>query len=732
MALAEDAAPASTTGAALPPAGAADTRAGGAAPVPIWLVPVLLLLGGLAVAYRLGALDHRAREGQRRGGVRADMETIRGALSREILGAIYLTEGIAAHVAVEGAISDDRFRALAAELLRRSDFIRNIAVAPDNVVRLVYPLPGNERAIGLRYTESPAQWPSVERMMRERRLIVAGPVALVQGGVGVIGRTPIYVPDPAAGPGARRYWGLTSTVMDFDKLLAHAPIGALGDRLTLALRGRDGTGDRGDVFWGDGGVFASAPVTMDVPLPSGSWTLAAMPRGGWPRFQPLRSSYVLTGAALSAVLAGLLLQNLRTARSRRRVLFKQQRTQASLIESNRAVRISEQRLSSIYDTVADVIFHLAVEPGGVYRFASVNPAFGRVTGLPEAAVIGRLVDELVPPGSLDLVLSSYRRAIEQRTVVRWEETSDYPTGRLTGEVSVAPVVDDGGRCTHLVGCVHDITERKKSEQEIRQLHAELQQRAALLERRVVERTAELAVAKEAAESADRLKSAFLATMSHELRTPLNSIIGFSGILQQRLAGPLNDEQAKQLGIVSSSASHLLALINDVLDLSKIEAGQMAVVTAAFPGREVIDAAVATVRPQAQRKGLALVSVVGPEVGMITSDQRRVQQVLLNLLANALKFTERGEVRVEAHVSDGKLTVEINDTGFGIKPEQVDRLFKPFSQLEMGIDRRFDGTGLGLSICKRLIDLLGGAIWVRSVFGQGSTFGISLPVNREAS
>src|SRR5262249_3970701 len=211
-------------------------------------------------------------------------------------------------------------------------------------------------------------------------------------------------------------------------------------------------------------------------------------------------------------------------------------------------------------------------------------------------------------------------------------------GRLTGEVTVAPVLDASGRCTHLVGSVHDITERKRT--------------AEALEQRVVERTAELAVAKESAESADRLKSAFLATMSHELRTPLNSIIGFSGILLQRLAGPLNDEQAKQLGMVSGSAAHLLALINDVLDISKIEAGQLELVVERFDVGAAIERAVAMVRPQAERKGLTLASDVAPTVGAMTSDRRRVEQILINLLSNGVKFCDHGGVRVEATCVDG--------------------------------------------------------------------------------
>jgi signal transduction histidine kinase len=242
---------------------------------------------------------------------------------------------------------------------------------------------------------------------------------------------------------------------------------------------------------------------------------------------------------------------------------------------------------------------------------------------------------------------------------------------------------------------------------------------------------ELAVAKEQAEVADNLKSAFLATMSHELRTPLNSIIGFTGIILRERVGPLNDEQKKQLNMVRNSSQHLLALINDVLDISKIEAGQLKLAYENMDLPQSIGKVVQSTRPLADSKGLELGFDISPEIKTITGDARRVEQILLNLLGNAIKFTEKGSVRIVCESDECDIIIKVIDTGMGIKPEDMGTLFKSFRQIDSGIGRKYEGTGLGLSISKKIVELMGGKIWATSSWGSGSTFGFSLPKERRA-
>jgi signal transduction histidine kinase len=231
----------------------------------------------------------------------------------------------------------------------------------------------------------------------------------------------------------------------------------------------------------------------------------------------------------------------------------------------------------------------------------------------------------------------------------------------------------------------------------------------------------------ALETASRHKSEFLANMSHELRTPLNAIIGFSQVLRERFFGELNEKQEEYVGDILSSSEHLLALINDILDLSKVEAGQVELEIAQFSLREALERGVVMVKERATRNGVEVSLALDPSIGVVEGDERRIRQVLFNLLSNAVKFTPAGgSVQVRSARLDGDVRVSVADTGPGIAPEDHERIFEEFQQTAVGARQR-EGTGLGLALSKRLVELHGGRIWVESAPGEGSTFTFTLPV-----
>jgi signal transduction histidine kinase len=310
-----------------------------------------------------------------------------------------------------------------------------------------------------------------------------------------------------------------------------------------------------------------------------------------------------------------------------------------------------------------------------------------------------------------------------------------------------PSFDKEGQLVAYDGMITDITERKRLQEKLREYAETLEGKVSKRTKQLEDANNELQIlndeltlrrqeadeAKKQADAATRAKSDFLASMSHELRTPLNSIIGFCEVLQKRMFGQLTEKQAEFVGYVIGSGKHLLELINDILDLSKVEAGKVELELTTFNLPETLDASLFMLKEKALKHGIAMKLDIAPGADTaIEADMRRVKQILFNLLSNAVKFTpDGGSVHVTARRgSDGDFVeISVSDTGIGIKEDDMPRLFKEFSQIESSYDKKYEGTGLGLALTRRLVELHGGRIWVESEYGKGSRFSFTIPLRQ---
>lgn len=380
-------------------------------------------------------------------------------------------------------------------------------------------------------------------------------------------------------------------------------------------------------------------------------------------------------------------------------------------EITRALQESESKYRDLVESANSII--LRWKPDGSVTF--FNTYAQDFFGFSEKEIMGKsIMDTIVPEreesSGRDLSLLIYDVIYKPQVHIFNENENIKKNGeRVWISWANKAIYNAEGNLVEILSVGNDITARKKIEESLQRTLKELE------------------LAKEQAEVADRLKSAFLANMSHELRTPLNSIIGFTGIILQGIVGPLNNEQKKQLNIVKMAAGHLLALINDVLDLSKIESGQMTIARESFNLKASVEKVIDSVKPLIEKKGLIIETDLLYGVEKIICDERRVEQVVLNFLSNAIKYTDAGKISIKGEMVGAYVKTSIADTGIGIKKEDIEKLFKPFQQLDSGVARKYEGTGLGLSICAKLVKLFGGEIFIESEFGKGSVFSFTLPI-----
>ncbi|QRM88232.1 PAS domain S-box protein [Lacinutrix sp. WUR7] len=635
------------------------------------------------------------------------------------------------YIVERNGIPED-FDNIAAELLGRSKYFDVVELVDGKgFITHVYPLENNE-VIGFNILTSPEARSGSVTTIKRRDFFIAGPVNLKQGGVGMVSRQPIFIDD--------KFVGFSAVVTKISTFFSELVVENSEENRFIYQLSRVNPETGNEDFFLENDISPYKEYAIPVEMSIGEWKLYVVP------LEKTFNTAIWSsaGGVVLAFFSGWIVWFFagRSARLNNLITSKlsEQEKHLKLVYdiTSEKVKKSEALFRSLASNAQVAIFSSDNE--GMINY--VNDEWMKYSGMTFKEAMGSGWINAIHPEDKDRVMHEWQQAVVYGSDFNSELKFLDKKGNTTWLiVKGSKLIDAQNNIYGYIGTASDITERIQNEKELLNYKNNLEKLVGLRTEELNDskeallnlledinlQSAELEKEKVKAQSADLMKSAFLATMSHELRTPMNSIIGFTGILLKELAGPLNTEQKKQLSMVKDSGSHLLGLINDILDISKIEAGKLRVSFYPFDYLTTLEKTIDFLMPQASKKGIELHTEISNFDITLVSDERRIEQILLNILSNAIKFSEKGGIQIKVNVKDDVLITQIIDQGIGINEKDINKLFMPFIQLEGGLSRKHEGTGLGLAISKNLIEKLGGTIQVESELGKGSNFIIRFPI-----
>lgn len=640
----------------------------------------LIAVVGVSKVYRLQADLQREA-------LRSDLVTrlgvIRARLESNLTAPLLISRGLVSQIIFHEGMGNDEFMHSAELLIQDYPAIRNLTLARGTAIAAVYPYEPNKAAIGTDYRDRPDQWGTVERALKSRRPVVAGPVDLVQGGTALIGRVPVFM--PIRDGGEARLYGLVSVVINIPVVFSASGL-VDPDNLPFraALRGRDGMGRAGAMIWGDEAVFSASPVEMEVSLPDGKWLMAAVPRRGWEVDDGQLRMTALMGTAVAALCAVLSFGLAVYALLRRRSLV-------HLAES-------EERYRALMETApVAVVLH----SDGVVLFA--NTEAGRMVHAPPGeSPVGRPVLDFVHSDSRELV------AARTRDLLAAPEGAGKVMGGPVRYMTFDGLVIDtevvstritlAGRPA-ILSVVRDVTERRRAEEERERLLDSLRR-----------------------SNEDLQQFAYIA--SHDLQEPLRNVAGYVQLLGRRYRGRLDPDADTFIDYAVRGTKRMQELIGDLLEYSRLQPEGSPPPT--IPSRDALEDALHDLETAIDESG-ALIEVEG-EMPQVAAWPRELSRIFVNLIGNAVKYRVPGQlprIRVSVRRHDNEWIFSVSDNGIGIEASYQERIFTMFNRLHSR--DVYEGTGIGLAICRKLVQHNGGRIWVESNPGEGSTFRFSLPI-----
>lgn len=663
--------------------------------------PVMLAVLGLMVVIGVFVIFEREKlansryDFQLRREVLQDVFLIRENIQSEIFDRILEMRELATFIRQNPNASDAEFASFVQDYLDEHPEVISIGVAPDLVVQSVFPLKGNEKALGLDYRRNKEQFPKVQQAMETGNGIVTGPVNLVQGGLGLILRKPIFLQTGSAQSQTKEPWGILSMVVDYDAFLSGMGLSEFNSRYDILIREIGAEQYEQQTFFGDPSILERDPEKLLFDFPFGVWELAATTAGGWPSYRPDIFKSIIAEVLLLCGAIALFCYVMH------------------LIEMQRA---NKRLLFGAIEALPDAF--VMFDPRG--NLMNCNSKFREMHGKNS---------DMIKPGISykDLFASALAQGVVANSAGREKElTKAWMKTRGAGSFD-AEITSSNGRVLrvadrvmpdgNIVGLRIDVTELKE--------------------------------AKIAAEAANKAKSDFMAVLSHELRTPLTVMLGMARLSKsverlppsKKLAAmiaELPEKHQEQLAAqvvevnaftgdmmrkLENSGEHLLFLVNEILDYAKMEASGITLNIERKDLFSIIKASCNQISPMILEKGLSF--EVDETTCPVDVDAKRIQQVLLNLLGNAAKFTSAGKISVQTTVHRETVDIVVRDTGMGMPEGELEKIFEPFHQIDASNARGIGGTGLGLAISREIAVAHGGTLTARTMEGAGSTFTLSI-------
>jgi PAS domain S-box-containing protein len=593
-------------------------------------------------------------------------------LEKALYSRIYYTRGVAAFVSLKPDITTEEFNELAREYIKNDSVIGTMALSQNCVINAIYPLKGHEAAIGLDLLKHPERKEIVEKTIETHQTFIAGPVELVEGGIAFISYTPIF---DKQSKNKNLFWGVTDIVIKQPSLFNEARFKTPEDEFEFALRGYNGSGKDGAIFWGNKSVFDKNPVTINIDLPIGTWILAGAPSEGWNQF-PNQDKAILFILVFSSLIISVLIW-----------LFSR-----ALIK----IRQNEKELKAIFGSMDSLI----VEYNAKGEYVKIAPTNDAILFRSRNDLIGKSLYDIFDREKADFFIKAIRECLETRELV----VIEYPL-EINGKDCWFSARISYKSESSVIFNAFDITEKKKDEEIIRMATIRLKEMNAMKDR-------------------------FFSIIAHDLRNPVGSQKMLIDLLLSDY-DTIDEDQRKELLIsAQESASGLFSLLEDLLEWSRSQSGNLVIKPQEINLNEFCNNLVAPLLANARLKNIKLENAVS-ENAFAVSDPDIAGTILRNLVSNAIKFTPNGgEIKISSdEIADGNQKfqrISVIDNGIGIKPEMIESLLDSGTiQSTYGTDNE-KGSGFGLSLCNELAHKLGGKLEVTSTPGQGSTFSFTLP------